>query len=179
MELQMPKLHVGQGTHLGAICLFPVWVEDVPVRGLATGADAQVRVVEREGSPVVGELVLANVGAKPVLLVAGELFEGAGSTGRWTTTWCCCRVSRWWRECPVSRRAAGTVTKVSAACATGFGDGAGSSADGSGRATAGAGVGTGLALRRRLRGICDLFLRGPPGPRCCQAALAVSSQGPP
>jgi len=35
-----------------------------------------VRVEEREGSPVVGELVLRNQGAKPALLVAGELFEG-------------------------------------------------------------------------------------------------------
>jgi hypothetical protein len=30
----------------------------------------------REGSPVVGELVLKNDGARPALLVAGELFEG-------------------------------------------------------------------------------------------------------
>jgi hypothetical protein len=35
-----------------------------------------VQVAEREGSPVVGELVLKNEGAKPALLVAGELFEG-------------------------------------------------------------------------------------------------------
>jgi hypothetical protein len=35
-----------------------------------------VQVDEREASPVVGELVLKNQGAKPALLVAGELFEG-------------------------------------------------------------------------------------------------------
>lgn len=72
----MPALHVGQGTHVGALSVFPVWVEGAEVRGLATGAEAQVQVAEREGAPVVGELVLANAGPKPVLLLAGELFEG-------------------------------------------------------------------------------------------------------
>ena len=74
--LMMPTLHVGQGTHLGGVSVFPVWTDAPIVSGLATGRAARVQVAEREGSPVVGELVLKNEGAKPALLVAGELFEG-------------------------------------------------------------------------------------------------------
>jgi len=74
--LMMPTLHVGQGTHLGALSVFPVWTDAPVVSGLDTGRSARVLVAEREGSPVVGELVLKNEGAKPALLVAGELFEG-------------------------------------------------------------------------------------------------------
>ena len=74
--LMMPTLHVGQGTHLGGLSVFPIWTDAPVVSGLATGRAARVQVAEREGSPVVGELVLKNEGAKPALLVAGELFEG-------------------------------------------------------------------------------------------------------
>ncbi len=74
--LMMPTLHVGQGTHLGGLSVFPVWSDAPIVSGLDTGRAARVQVAEREGSPVVGELVLKNQGAKPALLVAGELFEG-------------------------------------------------------------------------------------------------------
>jgi hypothetical protein len=74
--LMMPTLHVGQGTHLGGLSVFPVWTDAPIVSGLATGRAARVQVAEREGSPVVGELVLKNEGTKPALLVAGELFEG-------------------------------------------------------------------------------------------------------
>ena len=74
--LMMPTLHVGQGTHLGGLSVFPVWTDAPIVSGLDTGRAARVQVAEREGSPVVGELVLKNEGAKPALLVAGELFEG-------------------------------------------------------------------------------------------------------
>ena len=74
--LTMPRLHVGQGTHVGALSVFPVWAEGPVVPGLDSGPAANVAVAEREGSPVVGELVLQNLGAKPALLLAGELFEG-------------------------------------------------------------------------------------------------------
>jgi len=74
--LMMPTLHLGQGTHLGGLSVFPIWTDAPIVSGLATGRAARVRVAEREGSPVVGELVLKNEGAKTALLVAGELFEG-------------------------------------------------------------------------------------------------------
>jgi hypothetical protein len=74
--LTMPTLHVGQGTHLGGLSVFPVWTDAPIMSGLDTGRAARVQAAEREGSPVVGELVLKNQGAKPALLVAGELFEG-------------------------------------------------------------------------------------------------------
>jgi len=74
--LTMPTLHVGHGTHVGGLSVFPVWTDAPAVSGLDTGTAAHVQVDEREGSPVVGELVLKNQGAKPALLVAGELFEG-------------------------------------------------------------------------------------------------------
>jgi hypothetical protein len=74
--LMMPTLHVGQGTHLGGLSVFPLWTDAPVVSGLDTGRTARVHVAEREGSPVVGELVLKNEGTKPALLVAGELFEG-------------------------------------------------------------------------------------------------------
>jgi hypothetical protein len=67
---------VGQGTHLGALSVFPIWTDAPIVPGLDTGRAARVHVAEREGNAVVGELVLKNDGAKPALLVAGELFEG-------------------------------------------------------------------------------------------------------
>jgi hypothetical protein len=74
--LMMPTLHVVQGTHLDGLSMFPVWTDAPIVSGLDTGRAARVHVAEREGSPVVGELVLKNEGAKPALLIAGELFEG-------------------------------------------------------------------------------------------------------
>jgi len=74
--LTMPTMHVGQGTHVGGLSVFPIWTDAPTVSGLDTGTAARVQVDEREGSPVVGELVLKNQGAKPALLVAGELFEG-------------------------------------------------------------------------------------------------------
>jgi hypothetical protein len=58
------------------VSVFPVWTDAATVSGLDTGLSARVLVEEREGSPVVGELVLKNDGVKPALLVAGELFEG-------------------------------------------------------------------------------------------------------
>jgi hypothetical protein len=74
--LTMPALHVGQGTHVSGLSVFPVWTDAPSVSGLDTGTAAHVQVDEREGSPVVGELALKNRGPKPALLVAGELFEG-------------------------------------------------------------------------------------------------------
>jgi hypothetical protein len=74
--LMMPTLHVGQGMHLAGLSVFPVWTDAPVVSGLDTGLAARVQVAEREGSAVVGELVLKNEGGKPALLVAGELFEG-------------------------------------------------------------------------------------------------------
>jgi hypothetical protein len=70
-----PQLHIGQATNVGGLSIFPVWTDAPETPDLTTGG-ADLSVAEREGSPVVGELVLTNPSPKPVLLLAGELFEG-------------------------------------------------------------------------------------------------------
>ena len=72
----LPQLHVGSGRVLGPLTVFPVWSAAPVVPGVAVGAAAHVEVAEREGSPVVGELLLTNHGELPALLVEGELLEG-------------------------------------------------------------------------------------------------------
>lgn len=73
--LRMPRLHVGDGWKAGSVTLFPVWVQGPTVSGLSVATDS-VEVGEREAAPVVGELVLRNTSARPVLLFEGELLEG-------------------------------------------------------------------------------------------------------
>ena len=72
---RVPRLHVGQATHLGGVSIFPIWTDAPEAPSLRTGAHG-ITASEREGSPVVGELVLTNPSPAPVLLLAGELFEG-------------------------------------------------------------------------------------------------------
>lgn len=72
----VPQLHVGRGAYAEGVSVFPVWTSAPGVRGLDTGAAARVSATERSGSPSVGELVLHNVGPRPVLLLEGELLEG-------------------------------------------------------------------------------------------------------
>lgn len=72
----MPELHVGRGTQVGPLTVFPVWASAPAVVGLAMGLAAEVTVTERDGSPVVGQLVVTNAGAQTALLVEGELLEG-------------------------------------------------------------------------------------------------------
>lgn len=74
-EFVMPRLHVGDGWQAGAATLFPVWTEAATPGGLAVGAHA-VQVLERDGHPVVGELVLRNRSGRSALLLEGELLEG-------------------------------------------------------------------------------------------------------
>lgn len=71
-----PRLHVGVGTYLDGVTVFPVWTDAPGAVGLATGPSARVQVEERAGSPTVGELVLSTDGTRPVLLLEGELLEG-------------------------------------------------------------------------------------------------------
>lgn len=73
---RIPDLHVGHGSYRDGVTVFPVWTDGPVVRGLDTGTAARVRVEERAGSPVVGELVVINEGTRPVLLLEGELLEG-------------------------------------------------------------------------------------------------------
>ena len=77
MAPRIPALHVGQGMHDGGLSLFPVWVGESATSSADVGGEhATVVVEEREGSPVVGELLMRNVGARPVALLEGDLLEG-------------------------------------------------------------------------------------------------------
>ncbi|MCY7288200.1 MAG: hypothetical protein LH624_08115, partial [Cryobacterium sp.] len=75
MNRQIPQLHVGHGTHFDALSVFPVWVQSPRVAGLEWKADS-IRVDEREGSPVVDELVLHNTAPRPVVVLEGDLLKG-------------------------------------------------------------------------------------------------------
>ena len=76
MTKVFPALHVGQGTYSAGLTLFPVWVGAPAWPGVLVGAQPGVTVAEREGSPVVGELVVTNGRPDPVLLLEGEMLEG-------------------------------------------------------------------------------------------------------
>ena len=71
------KLHVGQGTTIGSLTIFPVWHDRVvPARRrYDTGHDSLV-VTEVAGGPDVPQLQVHNPGERPVLVLDGQLFEG-------------------------------------------------------------------------------------------------------
>ena len=76
MTTTMPTLHVGRGTYVGGVTVFPVWSAGPAVDDLDTGATPWVTVAERSSAPVVAELVVTNEGPRPVLMLEGELLEG-------------------------------------------------------------------------------------------------------
>ncbi len=67
-------LHVGQGTTVGALTVFPVWNDHGGRRGYETGTD-HLEVAEVEGGSV-PRLRAVNAGLKDVLVLDGQLFEG-------------------------------------------------------------------------------------------------------
>jgi hypothetical protein len=71
------KLHIGQGTTVGAITAFPVWHNGHvrSVRTYDTGS-ATLAVTEADEGPSVSTLQVTNSGEKPVLVLDGQLFEG-------------------------------------------------------------------------------------------------------
>ncbi|MBH0052702.1 hypothetical protein I6E74_00785 [Salinibacterium sp. SWN139] len=71
----LPQLHVGHGSHHGALSIFPLWVDSPRVTGLDWKASS-IRTAEREGSPVVSELVLHNSTARPAVALEGDLLKG-------------------------------------------------------------------------------------------------------
>ncbi len=76
MTTTMPTLHVGRGTYVGGVTVFPVWSAGPAVDDLDTGATPWVTVAERSSAPVVAELVVTNEGPRPVVMLEGELLEG-------------------------------------------------------------------------------------------------------
>lgn len=71
----IPQLHVGSGTRLGALTLFPVWVEGAGTPGLNWGR-SHLDVSERAGSASVEQLVVRNTGRAPLPILDGDLFVG-------------------------------------------------------------------------------------------------------
>jgi hypothetical protein len=75
MNITLPRLHVGHGTNFGGLTLFPVWIDEQAIRGL-DWAPGNIRVDEREGSPVVEELVVESMSARPLVALEGDLLKG-------------------------------------------------------------------------------------------------------
>ena len=75
MTITIPPLHVGHGTSFGGLTVFPVWLDGPGVTGL-DWAPGNIRVAEREGSPVVEELVVENASTRPLVALEGDLLKG-------------------------------------------------------------------------------------------------------
>ena len=75
--MKFPTLHVGRGSQVGPLTVFPLWADKpAPTQRFFSNKSGSLVVSEREGSPVVGELVVTNNSVEPVLLLAGDLLEG-------------------------------------------------------------------------------------------------------
>jgi hypothetical protein len=74
--MNVPQLHVGAGTVLGPLSIFPVWSAGAGELGISTGTHANVAVTELASDPQVAKLTVTNNGARAALLLEGELLEG-------------------------------------------------------------------------------------------------------
>ncbi|KIS28686.1 hypothetical protein TV39_04735 [Arthrobacter sp. SPG23] len=74
--MKVPQLHVGAGSRLGPLSIFPVWTSGSGSLGISTGTHADVAVTELAGGAQVGRLTVTNNGPHPALLLEGELLEG-------------------------------------------------------------------------------------------------------
>lgn len=74
--MKISTLHIGAGSKLGPLTLFPVWTDGRGAVGLTTGAAANLQVTELASGPQVSKLTVSNRDTKPVLLLEGELLEG-------------------------------------------------------------------------------------------------------
>ncbi|MFF1384670.1 ARPP-1 family domain-containing protein [Arthrobacter sp. NPDC058288] len=74
--MKVPQLHVGAGSRLGPLGVFPVWTSGSGSLGISTGTHADVAVTELAGGAQVARLTVTNNGPHPALLLEGELLEG-------------------------------------------------------------------------------------------------------
>src|SRR5689334_753845 len=74
--MKVQQLHVGAGTALGPLTVFPVWTEGAGGLGISTGTHADVAVTELASGAQVPRLTVTNNGPRPALLLEGELLEG-------------------------------------------------------------------------------------------------------
>lgn len=71
----LSKLHIGQGSTIGAVTVFPVWSARAVGRRRYVTSMGDVVVAERQ-EPSVGHLSVTNNGAQPLLIMDGQLFDG-------------------------------------------------------------------------------------------------------
>jgi hypothetical protein len=74
--MKVPQLHVGAGSRLGPLSIFPVWTSGSGSLGISTGTHADVAVTELASGAQVARLTVTNNGPHPALLLEGELLEG-------------------------------------------------------------------------------------------------------
>jgi hypothetical protein len=74
--MKVPQLHVGAGSRLGPLSIFPVWTSGSGGLGISTGTHADVAVTELASGAQVARLTVTNNGPHPALLLEGELLEG-------------------------------------------------------------------------------------------------------
>lgn len=74
--MKVPQLHVGAGSGLGPLSIFPVWTSGSGSLGISTGTHADVAVTELASGAQVARLTVTNNGPHPALLLEGELLEG-------------------------------------------------------------------------------------------------------
>ena len=75
--MKMPALHLGAPVQAGPLTVFPVWT-DAPLdtKPYRTTLPRTGRVGEQAGGPSVPQLTVSNLGAVPVLMFEGALFDG-------------------------------------------------------------------------------------------------------
>ncbi|MFB9652774.1 ARPP-1 family domain-containing protein [Pseudarthrobacter oxydans] len=74
--MKVPQLHVGAGSSLGPLSIFPVWTSAPGSLGISTGTHADVAVTELASGAQVSRLTATNNCPHPALLLEGELLEG-------------------------------------------------------------------------------------------------------
>lgn len=74
-SVTIPRLHVGVGTTVHSLTVFPVWVEARSVRGLHWSG-CQLSVGELDDGPSVGQVQATNSSSRPAVLLEGDLVEG-------------------------------------------------------------------------------------------------------
>lgn len=63
--MQVPQLHLGVGTAVGPLSIFPIWTSGHGDLAMSTGAHANVAVNELPDGAQVGKLIVSNNGPRP------------------------------------------------------------------------------------------------------------------
>ena len=69
--MKVLQLHVGAGSSVGPLSIFPVWTSAPGGLGISTGTHANVAVTELDGGAQVSRLTVTNNGPHPALLLEG------------------------------------------------------------------------------------------------------------